>query len=46
MFKVKHRKTGQIRTVYGVNGFMFLFYIYGSWEWLPIAGYEPVEEAQ
>lgn len=29
MFKVRHKETGQIRTVYATNGFLFLFYIYG-----------------
>ena len=40
MFDVKHRETGEIRTVYGWNGTMFLFYN-GSWFYDDMANYKP-----
>lgn len=45
MFKVKHKETGAIWTVYAVQGTMFLFYDHESGEWWSdyIVHYAPVE---
>lgn len=44
MFKVRHKETGEIRTVYGQNGTYFLFCLNGEWRYGPIEKYEPLEE--
>lgn len=44
MFKVRHKETRVIRTVYGWNGTHFLFYMGEGWYYLPMEHYEPVEE--
>jgi hypothetical protein len=33
MFKVKHKETGEIRTVYAVNGLLFVFWDTEKEEW-------------
>ena len=48
MFKVKHKKSGSIRTVYqvkydGIVGTEFLLYMY-KWVWVRADEYEPYEE--
>lgn len=43
MFKVRHKETGAIRTVYKVSGGMFMFYSCGEWYWDCLSYYEPVE---
>ena len=48
MFKVKNIHTGQVFTVYGVNGTRFLIYnMYGAvpcWEFLIMGDFVPVED--
>lgn len=49
MFKVKHKETGQVRTVYGydevsVKSLWFLTYYDGEWTWIDSANYVPYEE--
>ena len=47
MFKVRHKDTGEIRTVYGWSGGLyFLFYsdTHGCWISDNMNYYEPVEE--
>lgn len=44
MFKVQNLHTGQVRTVYAVNGHFFLFYEEGHWFYDDIGQYAPVEE--
>ena len=49
MFRVRHKETGEIRTVYAVSGVLFLFYAHRTfavshWEWGAIEDYEPVED--
>lgn len=42
MFLVRNKKTNAIRTVYGWNGTMFLFYD-GFWFYDDMEHYEPME---
>ena len=44
MFKVRHKETGKIKTVYGWNGAHFMVYDDGIWYYVPMTEYEPVEE--
>lgn len=44
MFKVREIKTGAVRTVYAVQGGLFLMYEAGVWFWDHIQKYEPIEE--
>lgn len=41
MFKVRDKKTGEMFTVYAVNGALFLLYIDGVWTWEPMGKYQP-----
>ena len=45
MFKVKEKETGEIFTVYAVNGALFLIYDEsfggGTWLWEPMGQYIP-----
>lgn len=43
MFKVKNIKTGQVRTVYAVNGHYFMFYEEGHWLFEDMGLYAPLE---
>ena len=42
MFKVRHKETGDIYTVYGMNGSMFLLYGH-EWFYEYMGYFEPVE---
>lgn len=46
MFRVKHVITGEILTVYGMNGLYFLVWNLdmGCWEWVQMEKYAPVAE--
>lgn len=44
MFKVRHKETGEIRTVYGNSGPLFIFYYQGGWVFESMVYYEPVED--
>lgn len=45
MFKVKHIRTGEIRTVYGWVNTMFLFYDQeDGWIYKPMINYRPLKE--
>lgn len=44
MFKVRDLRNGEVRTVYSVNGILFLFFINGVWCWDTMDHYVPVEE--
>lgn len=46
MFQVVHKETGEIRTVYGIAGLLFLFWDQktGEWEGDEISNYRPLEE--
>ena len=46
MFKVRNIITGEIRTVYGVSGIMFLFHNGSVWFSDYMERYEPVEETE
>lgn len=45
MFRVVHKKTGEIRTVYGIAGLLFLFWNQETSEWESdeISDYRPLE---
>ena len=48
LFKVKSKRSGEIRTVYAVEattyGTMFFVFHNGEWEWQWCGHYEPVKE--
>lgn len=46
MFFVMHKKTGDIRAVYGMNGLYFIMWdaVTGSWISDHMNNYQPVEE--
>lgn len=44
MFKVRHKQTLKVETVYGWNGTYFLVFTPGGWSYIPMDAYEPVEE--
>lgn len=46
MFKVRHKETGEIRTVYAINGSMFLLYdfCHNEWYYEYIRFFEPLED--
>lgn len=41
MFKVMDKESGEVFTVYAVNGTLFLLYDGGVWTWEPMGKYEP-----
>jgi len=45
MYQVVHKKTGAVRTVYGINGLYFLLWDADnqSWEYESTDNYRPVE---
>ena len=45
MFEVKHRCSGVVRTVYGLNGQYFLVWLEenATWAYVPMDEYEPME---
>ena len=45
MFKVVHKETGEVRTVYGFAGIRFLFWNSeeGCWQYGDMENYTPVE---
>ena len=45
MFKVKHKVSGEVRTVYAMDGLYFMIWNAETrtWFWVPILEYEPVE---
>lgn len=46
MFKVKNIITGEIRTVYGINGIMFIFHNGTNWFYDDMELYAPVEDSE
>ena len=44
MFRVRDKRNGTVRTVYAINGLLFLFFADGCWCWDAIDLYEPVED--
>lgn len=46
MYKVTHKKTGTVRTVYGINGLYFLLWDEEdqSWTYESMDNYRPMEE--
>lgn len=46
MYKVRDNRTGQVRTVYAVNGLLFLLFADGHWCWEDMSFYTPVEDEQ
>lgn len=46
MFKVRSKRSGEMRTVYAVSNHYdhFLMYKDGGWVWEPFFYYEPLEE--
>lgn len=45
MYKVRSLRSGNIYTVYGLNGALFLLRKNGKWVYEPIEYYEPMEES-
>lgn len=43
MYQVKDTRTGEVRTVYFVNGQFFLLFADGYWYWDDMGFYTPVE---
>ena len=46
MFRVRHKVSGEVRTVYAMDGLYFMIWNAETrtWCWVPISEYEPVEE--
>ena len=45
MFKVLHKNSGRVYTVYAVNGPYFMVWNAQEhhWEWMPVENFEPLE---
>ena len=45
MFRVRHKVSGEVRTVYAMDGLYFMVWDAEArtWCWVPISEYEPVE---